>query len=94
MLPQENLKFSAPRMPFSCILIAPQAIQTHPRWKSYQDLTKILNKFLNKILVCFLIKNLTRSCKILNKILQDLTRFLQDLVRFLTRFLQDLTRIL
>ena len=29
MLPQGNLKFSALRMPFSCILRAAQAIQTH-----------------------------------------------------------------
>ena len=28
MLPQENLKFSALRMPLSCILRATQAIQT------------------------------------------------------------------
>ena len=28
MLPQENLKFSALKVPFSCVLRAPQAIQT------------------------------------------------------------------
>ena len=32
MLPQENLKFSALKLPFSCVLRAPQAIQTHKQY--------------------------------------------------------------
>ena len=32
MLPQENLKFSALKLPFSCVLKAPQAIQTHKQY--------------------------------------------------------------
>ena len=32
MLPQENLKFSALKVPFSCVLRAPQAIQTHKQY--------------------------------------------------------------
>ena len=34
MLPQENLKFSAFRMPFSYILRATQAIKTHKNMKN------------------------------------------------------------
>ena len=38
MFPQENLKFSALRMPFSCILRAAQAIQTHEQHILQKDI--------------------------------------------------------
>ena len=43
MLPQENLKFSALKVPFSCVLRAPQAIQTHKQYLLQKDI--ILYKY-------------------------------------------------
>ena len=62
MLPQENLKFSALKMPFSCILIAPQAIQTHkqphPPERHNSVLTVVANDsiaYSHVILVCLVV---------------------------------------
>ena len=60
MLPQENLKFSALKMPFSCILIAPQAIQTQaapPPERHNSVLTVVANDsiaYFHVILVCLI----------------------------------------
>ena len=43
MLPQENLKFCALKLPFSCVLRAPQAIQTHKQYLLQKDI--ILYKY-------------------------------------------------
>ena len=46
------------------------------RWKSYEDVSKILTKFLIKILVNRLITNLVR-------VLQDLARLVQESYKIL-----------
>ena len=58
-----------------------------PRWKSYENLNKILIKILSYFLTKILTRFLQVSYKILTRFLPDSYNILQDLNKILPRFL-------
>ena len=87
MLPQENLKFSALKLPFSCVLRAPQAIQTHKQYLlqkgiilykySLLCLTIQGNIFLSRSELCLSVSKRSSKWISIDKSVDKPTRLLQ-----------------